>query len=456
MAKTKLMTVHTKRKPLLLSRRFAPLYVLFEAGTFNDNALKFGMITLITYVAATNPNFEFLPGFPDQMKVPVASLVFTFPFLIFCSIAGQIADKVDRGTIFRWIKRAEMAIMLFASIGFLTQNIWILVIALGLMGTQSAFFAPTKNAVMPQWLDSDELIRGNGLLSGTLFAVILLGTILGSALVEESPVFLAGLLLVMAFIGWIAAEACPPAAPPNPDLKIDFNPITSIWKVVKNLFEHPDVLRPWLGISWFYALGTIFLTAFPDFIKAAMGYDNSVFLLVMASSTVAIFVGSILTMFIGHWKIWGPEAIRLVTIGICGVTLFSALLYIYPVPVFEGAAGTGTTADFLSHPRTWPFLCVLAGVSIFNGIFFIPLQAMAQRRAHPRIRAQLMSAGSVMYNSAVNIITFALIGLALLNMPPKAPFLLIVIGSACVSVYAIWRCFRLRNRKAYIGDRFVD
>jgi len=130
MSKTKLMTITRKRKPLLLSRRFAPLYVLFEAGTFNDNALKNALIALITYVAVINPAFEFLPGLPEAMKVPIASLIFTGPFLIFCAIAGQIADKVDRGIIFRWIKRAEVAIMILAGIGFMTQSIWILAISL--------------------------------------------------------------------------------------------------------------------------------------------------------------------------------------------------------------------------------------------------------------------------------------------------------------------------------------
>jgi len=239
-------------------------------------------------------------------------------------------------------------------------------------------------------------------------------------------------------------------------MNVDYNPITAIWSVVSKILKHPDVLRPWLGIGWFYGLGTIFLTAFPNFIKEVMGYNSSVFMLIMASSTVAIFIGSVLTMAVGNWKIWGPEAIRLVAVGICGVTIFSSLLYLLPEPVFAGEAGTGTVGDFMGNPKTLPFLAVMAGVSIFNGMFFVPLLAMAQRRAHPRIRAQLMSAGSVIYNFAVNILTFGLIGLALMNMPPKAPFLMIVIGSAFVAAYAIWRCFHMENRKAYIGDRFAD
>ncbi len=449
MSNNKLLAVSTPRKPLLLSRRFAPLYVLFEAGTFNDNALKNALIALITYVALINPAFEFLPGLPEAMKVPVASLIFTGPFLVFCAIAGQIADKVDRGVIFRWIKRAEVLIMVLAGIGFLTQSIWVLAVSLGLMGTQSAFFAPTKNAVMPQWLDSDELIRGNGLLSGTQFAVLLLGTIIGISLATTLPMVLAGLLFTLAVIGWIAAEACPPAAPPNPDLKVDYNPVTAIASVLRQIFKHPEVLRPWMGIAWFYGLSTIFITAFPNFIANEMGYESGVLQIVLVVSTLSIFVGSILTMFIGNMKIWGPEAIRLVTVGIVGVTLSSLLLYFAPTPTYAGTETFGPAGDFLKNPQTPLFLAAVAGASLFNGMFVVPLQAMAQRRAHPRIRAQLMSAGSVLYNFAVNILTFGLIGLALMNMSPKAPFMMIVIGSACVAAYAIYRAFHLTEHKAY-------
>ncbi len=449
MSNTQITKTKTQRKPLIFSRRFAPLYVLFEAGTFNDNALKNALIGIVTYLALINPDFKFLPGVTEAAKVPIASLIFTGPFLVFCSIAGQIADKVDRGVIFRWIKRAELGIMALAGVGFMLQNVWLLALSLGLMGTQSAFFAPTKNAVLPQWLDSDELIKGNGLLSGTQFAVLLIGTILGLQLAIDYPLILAAILFVLAIIGWIAAENCPPAPPPNPDLKVNYNPVTAIWDVLKKIFTYPDVLRPWLGIAWFYGLSTIFLTAFPNFIANVMGYDKSVLQIVLVVSTVAIFIGSILTMAIGQMKIWGPEAIRLVALGISGVTLFSTILYLIPAPIHY-AQGLGSGTDFLAHKDTPLFLAGVAGISIFNGIFVVPLQAMAQKRARPEIRAQLMSAGSVLYNFFVNFVTFALIGLAALAMPPKAPFLIIIIGSLCVMSYAVYRAIRLKPRQQYV------
>jgi len=90
-----------------------------------------------------------------------------------------------RGLILKTIKRVEVGIMLFASVGFLFESAFILCLTLVAMGGQSAFFSPTKNAVLPQWLEADELITGNGLLSGFQFFTILLGTVFGTVLFQR-------------------------------------------------------------------------------------------------------------------------------------------------------------------------------------------------------------------------------------------------------------------------------
>ena len=147
------------KKPLILQRRFAPLFVLFQAGTFNDNALKNALIALVLTGGIT-----LFSGMPKESVIPLATILFTGPFLILCAIAGQIADKIDRGLILKRIKRVEVGIMVLASLGFMFQNTFILCLALVCMGAQSAFFSPTKNAVLPQWLEDDELIKGLSLI----------------------------------------------------------------------------------------------------------------------------------------------------------------------------------------------------------------------------------------------------------------------------------------------------
>ena len=436
------------KKPLILERRFAPLFVLLQTGTFNDNALKNSLIALITF-----GGIAFLSDLPSAIRVPVAAFIFTGPFLLICAIAGQMADKFDRGHILRWVKRAELVIMIIAGLGFWFVNVKILALALGLMGAQSAFFSPTKNAVLPQWLSDKELITGNALLNGFVFVFILIGQVVGTLLVLKvgGPKIVACMLFTFAIIGLIASNFCPPAPPPKPDLKINFEPLTATLSVLSKAFEAPAVLRPMLGIAWFYGLSTIFITTFPDYIASEMRFDANVLIAILVTSTISILIGSLLTMMIAKWKIWGPEAIGLAALGITGVTVFAALLYLIPSPTFTGE-GLGTAAQFFDNPQMPLFLGVVMCSSIFSGLFVVPLQAMAQRRAEPANRARLMSAGAVLLNLFVNVTTFALIAMAARNVPPKSPFLIIIVISFFVSIYTIWRTLNPHHYASRVGE----
>ena len=419
---------------LLVQRRFLPLFTLFQTGTFNDNTLKNALIAMITF-----GGFAFLSDLPSAVRVPVAALIFTGPFTILCAIAGQIADKFDRGVIFRWVKRAEVLIMALAALGFALKNVHILALCLGLMGAQSAFFSPTKNAVLPQWLSEKELITGNALMSGFQFSILLVGTVIGLGVLKFGTPVISALLFILALVGWFAAEMTPPAPAPQPDLKVNYEPITATFNVLKKAFENQDVLRPLLGVAWFYGLSTVFVTTFPDYVASVMKYEEGVLMMMLASSTISILIGSLLTLVIGSWKIWGPESVGLSALGITGVTLFVLMLCLVPSPTYAGAETFGPVSDFTQNPHMPLFMMAIIGASICNGLFLVPLQAMAQRRSNPNIRAQLMSAGSVLLNLFVNLTTFGLIGLATMKFAPKTPFIMIAIGSAIVAAYAIYR-----------------
>lgn len=90
----------------------------------------------------------------------------------------------------------------------------------------------------------------------------------------------------------------------------------------------------------------------------------------------------------------------------------------------------------------------IIGSSLCAGLYVVPLQAMAQRRAPEAVRARLMSAGAVMLNAAVNIVTFGLIGLGFTAMRPQTPFLMVVIISAFVCTYVIYRVLQIRRAPA--------
>jgi len=103
--------------------------------------------------------------------------------------------------------------------------------------------------------------------------------------------------------------------------------------------------------------------------------------------------------------------------------------------------------DFLKDPQMPRFMIAIFFASLFNGLFVIPLQAMAQGRSTPERRARLMAAGAVMLNLSVNMCTIMLIRLGYMELPPNVPFLIIAIISALVSSYAIWRWLQIRKER---------
>ncbi len=81
------------------------------------------------------------------------------------------------------LKIAEILIMLLGTAGFLLGNLWLLLCALFLMGTHSTFFGPIKYAILPEILKPQELMSGNALFQSGTSMAILIGMILGGAVI---------------------------------------------------------------------------------------------------------------------------------------------------------------------------------------------------------------------------------------------------------------------------------
>jgi acyl-[acyl-carrier-protein]-phospholipid O-acyltransferase/long-chain-fatty-acid--[acyl-carrier-protein] ligase len=157
----------------IFTTRFLPLFITQFLGAFNDNILKNALVVLITYRIAAQT------GENAQVMVTLAAGLFILPFFLFSATAGQLADKYERTLIIRWIKIAEIAIMLLASIGFMLNNSWFLIAVLFAAGIHSTFFGPIKYALLPQHLKPKELLSGNAYIEAGTFLAILLGTICG-------------------------------------------------------------------------------------------------------------------------------------------------------------------------------------------------------------------------------------------------------------------------------------
>ena len=163
----------------------------------------------------------------------------------------------------------------------------------------------------------------------------------------------------------MAGERVPEAPPPQPDLKVDYNPVTAIWKVLKFAWADKPVFRPMLGIAWFYGFSTILITALPNYVYNVMQYDLYVLSFIQASTTIGILIGSLLCVIIAK----GREAVGLMATGIVGVTLFSADLY------FNSFETTRTVqssiGEFLNDPQMPRFMIAIFGAALFLSLIHI-------------------------------------------------------------------------------------
>ena len=166
---------------LLRERRFAPFFWTQFLGAGNDNVFKNAFVVFVTFEAATATSLD------ATTIVNLIGAVFILPFMLFSATAGQLADKLEKSRLIRWIKLFEIAIMAIAALGFWWQSIPLLFTALALLGIHSTLFGPVKYAILPQHLRPEELIGGNGLVEMGTFVAILLGTIAGGLVVAVKP-----------------------------------------------------------------------------------------------------------------------------------------------------------------------------------------------------------------------------------------------------------------------------
>ena len=398
---------------LLGERRFAPLFWTQFLGAANDNLFKFAFTLLATYQAA-----EWGTG-DGKTAGFVIGAIFIAPFLLFSATAGQLADKLERAGLMRFVKSLEVAIMAIAALGFVQQSATLLYGCVFLMGLHSTIFGPVKYAYLPQHLKDDELTGGNGLVEMGTFVAILLGTVAGGLLVGTgNAAVIAGACLALAVAGRIAAHFIPLSPAPDPTLAINWNPISETWRNLRIAREKPSVFNSLLGISWLWFVGSIFLTGITPFARDVLGGDEGSVTLLLATFSIGIGLGALACEKLSGRKV----EIGLVPFGSIGMTVFAVDLWL----ASRGAPPVGVTARVLFD---------LFALAFFGGLYSVPLYAVIQARAEPTHRARIIAANNIL--NAFFMVVASLMAKALLDAGLTLPQLFLVVGlmNAAVAVY---------------------
>jgi len=414
---------------LLSARRFAPLFVTQFLGAFNDNLLKSALGIVVTFRLAQQT------GLGAASLVMLAGALFIAPFFLFSGASGTLADRIDKSSIARVVKVAEIGIMSLGAWGLWRGSVPLLFASLFCLGTHSTVFGPIKYALLPQHLGESELVAGNALIEAGTFLAILFGTILGGSIVllGNGAFIVGGVGVTAAFVGWLASRQIPPApssaGPDAPRPRLLRDTIA----VVRHVTSRPQLMLPVLAVSWFWLFGATIVSGLPSFAKDVLFANEQVVTMMLALFAVGVGLGSMLAERLLH----GEVSARHVPLSALAMGLFAFDLHLgsrgrVPAEVLANIPA------FLAQSGSWRLVGDLLGVAVAGGLFTVPLYAILQHESEPAHRARVIAANNIINALAMSVAAVAAATLLARGMSMGQLFGLCGVATIPVAIIAAW------------------
>ncbi len=392
---------------------------------FNDNLFKNAVVIWISARQAS------LFGLSPAAMISLCSAVFIAPFFLFSATAGQLSDRREKTSVVRAVKLAEILIMALAGAGFLLHSLALLMGALLLMGTHSAFFGPVKYSILPQLVGHDQLVEGTALVEMGTFLSILLGTLGGGLLVllPQGESYVALTIAGIALLGFALSTRVPRLAEGDATVKVDLNPVTPTFAILRIVKKTRAVFLSVLGISWFWFFGAVLLSVLPVFARQTLHAHEHVVTLFLAVFCVGIALGSV-----GTERISGKNLeLGLVPFGSIGLTLFTLDLYFIDDLPAQGELLS--LEAFLATAQATRILIDLFGLSVFGGFFSVPLYTLIQERSEPAERSRVVAGNNILNALFMAVGAGLLAWLFSVGVRVQTMFLILAVLCAATALY---------------------
>ena len=366
------------------SRRFAPLFGTQFLGAFNDNLFKTALFVMISFYGLGHNDM-----LPASQMLNLGALLFILPYFLFSAISGQLSNRFDKAKLARVVKLLEIAVMGVAALGFYIQSAPLLLFCLFCMGTQSTLFGPLKYAILPDYLNRQELLMGNSLIESGTFLAILFGQILGTAIAGFNPNATGLLVVAIAILGTLSSFFMPSVPAKAPDTKIEINIVKGTLDLLRQTFAQPALTTAIIGISWFWFVGAVYTTQLPTFTQIHLGGNDNVFNLMLALFSIGIATGSVLCAKLSRQQL----RLGLVALGTIGLTVSGlALVWLTRGSHYAELNGIGW---FLMQPHAYPIMLAMIAIGFFGGFFSVPLYTWLHTASSDTFRAHAVAANNI-------------------------------------------------------------
>jgi len=149
-----------------LNRAFYTILLAQFLSALADNALLFAAIGLLVFTSA--------PGWFS----PLLQTVFVIAYIVLAPLVGPFADSLPKGRVMLIANTLKFAGCLAMLAGLHP------LLAYAIVGIGAAMYSPAKYGILTELLPSEKLVVANSWMEGTTVAAIVLGAIIGGALIN--------------------------------------------------------------------------------------------------------------------------------------------------------------------------------------------------------------------------------------------------------------------------------
>ncbi|MEK7801260.1 MAG: AMP-binding protein, partial [Pseudomonadota bacterium] len=219
----------------------------------------------------------------------------------------------------------------------------------------------------------------------------------------------------------------------NEKIKFNLNPVTETLEVMRYTFsQHRDVVLSLLGKGWFFCIGSMFMSQFPNYVKTTIGAEQTILTLFTVLFSIGIAIGGLCN----NRLLRGRVVATYVPLAALGLSLFALDIYAATAHVVHNADGTLLTfRQFISHFAHWRIIMDVCLIAVFGGLFVVPLTTILQDRTPNKTRAQIMAGSSI--TDSLFMVASAIVASILISFgfEVRELFLSFAIANVIVAIY---------------------
>ena len=389
--------------------KWAALFTTNFLGVYDNNLLK-GLICFISISWVTKDNAS------EVLMFSTALLV--LPYIFFSPLAGKLSKTKLKTNVIVIAKKAEIIIMMIALVGFISQSLLIVLIALFFLGLQSSLLSPSKFGLIRDIGGNENISYGTGNMDMMSFLAVLIATFTAGFISDMKNFQILIIWVLFAIIsvgGLISSLKIKAKELPTEKSERSVNPVlfikeSFIWaKSIKGLNYIV------LGSAFFWFIASMVQMNLIIYCPKVYNMTHTETSIIMALITIGVALGCWVSGIISRGRI------KLAMIPVGGIC-FSILISIIASVKMQ----------------SWLFTTLLFLFAFFSGVYKITINTWLQRNVEGREQGNMLAYGNIVDFIFVLISSglFRLIDVTLDNM---AVFINVAIFSWFITIVTLFK-----------------